>query len=161
MNLKALFRQVSMVVPDSSFITEILLYSSGFMGAQSLAKKIVLVQSRANEFISHQKVQFDFGLRSIKAIVQAAAILKLQAQAITDCELSEIIDDETLRSVNYQTECIISEVMEDSQFKIADAVAEHQYKAQVNEKDSMGNTSMMMISSRREKSTVQVNRAED
>jgi dynein heavy chain len=43
MNLKTLFRSISMVVPDSVFITEILLYSSGFLGAQQLAKKIVTV----------------------------------------------------------------------------------------------------------------------
>jgi dynein heavy chain len=34
LSLKALFRPISMVVPDSIFITEILLYSSGFLGAQ-------------------------------------------------------------------------------------------------------------------------------
>lgn len=56
MNLKALFRQVAMVVPDSSLITEMLLYSSGFFGAQSLAKKIVSVQNLANELIPHRRV---------------------------------------------------------------------------------------------------------
>jgi dynein heavy chain, axonemal len=43
MNLKALFRPISMVIPDSMLITEILLYSAGFVGAQQLAKKIVSV----------------------------------------------------------------------------------------------------------------------
>ena len=34
LSLKALVRPISMVVPDSIFITEILLYSAGFLGAQ-------------------------------------------------------------------------------------------------------------------------------
>jgi dynein heavy chain len=33
LNLKNLFRPISMVVPDSKFITEILLYSAGFINA--------------------------------------------------------------------------------------------------------------------------------
>lgn len=79
MNLKTLFRSISMVVPDSVFITEILLYSSGFVGAQQLAKKIVTVQSLANIIMKKTEIAHDFGLRSIKAIVSIAETLKLQA----------------------------------------------------------------------------------
>lgn len=40
MDLKNLFRSVSMVVPDAFHITEILLFSAGFKDAQVLAKKL-------------------------------------------------------------------------------------------------------------------------
>ena len=42
-NLKNLFRTVSMVQPDEIFITEILLYSSGFHLAERLAQKLVQI----------------------------------------------------------------------------------------------------------------------
>lgn len=93
MNLKTLFRPVSMVAPDSIFITEILLYSAGFIGAQQLARKIVSVQKLANVIMSKADIAHDFGLRSIKAIVSIAETLKLQAQNIMDSDLTEIIDD--------------------------------------------------------------------
>jgi hypothetical protein len=85
-----------MVVPDSVFITEILLYSSGFVGAQQLAKKIVSVQNLANVIMKKTEIAHDFGLRSIKAIVGIAETLKLQAQNIIDSDLAEIIDDYSL-----------------------------------------------------------------
>lgn len=77
MNLKALFRSISMVVPDSSYITEILLYSSGFVGANQLAKKIVSVQTWASTMMKKPGISHDFGLRSIKSIVAIAETLKL------------------------------------------------------------------------------------
>ena len=43
MDLKALLRPISMVVPDSVYIAEILLCCSGFLDAQKLSKKIVSV----------------------------------------------------------------------------------------------------------------------
>ena len=77
MDLKNLFRSISMVVPDVTFITEILLFSAGFKNAQELAKKVISVQNLANILMSTSSVvKFDFGLRAIKAIVGIAENMK-------------------------------------------------------------------------------------
>jgi hypothetical protein len=118
MNLKALFRPISMVIPDSMLITEILLYSAGFVGAQQLAKKIVSVQSLADTLMKTTLISHDFGLRSIKAIVSNAESIKLQAQNIMDSELTDIIDDASLHSVQFKADQIVKDVMTASQTRI-------------------------------------------
>lgn len=77
MDLKNLFRSVSMVVPDAVFITEILLFSSGFKNAQELSKRVCSVQNLANVLMQQASVvKFDFGLRAIKGIIGIAEQLK-------------------------------------------------------------------------------------
>jgi len=93
-----------MVVPDSEKITEILLYSSGFVGAQQLARKIVSIQSWANKMMKSQGITHDFGLRSIKSIVNIAETIKLQAQNIIESGLTEIIDDKSINRIPYKTD---------------------------------------------------------
>lgn len=46
-NLKALFRPVVMVVPDSNIICEIMLMSQGFNSARVLAKKMTVLYKLA------------------------------------------------------------------------------------------------------------------
>jgi hypothetical protein len=82
-NLKSLFRPVSMIIPDSMLISEILLYSYGFCEAKSLAQKIVYVFYLAKQQLSHQ-IHYDFGLRAIKIILSSAGVLKLKASGIVD-----------------------------------------------------------------------------
>lgn len=123
MNLKALFRPVSMVVPDSTYITEILLYSSGFVGADQLAKKVVSVQTWASTMMKRPGISHDFGLRSIKSIVAIAETLKLQIYNIIDSELAEIIDENTLLGVPFKSDQIIKDIMAITQAQVSKQVA--------------------------------------
>ena len=88
-----------MMVPDSFFITEILLFSAGFKNAQALAKKLCDVQKLANVLMaSNSVVRLDFGLRAIKAIISIAESLKQQVQNIWESELPDLINDGTLEN---------------------------------------------------------------
>lgn len=70
-NLKSLFRPISMVQPDFTLICEVLLFSSGFLTANSLAAKVVQVFSAAEALVS-QQTHYDWGLRAMKTILVTA-----------------------------------------------------------------------------------------
>jgi dynein heavy chain len=73
--LKALFRPITVVVPDFEMISENCLMAQGFEGAKILAKKFVVLYALCQDLLSKQ-MHYDWGLRAIKSVLVVAGAFK-------------------------------------------------------------------------------------
>ncbi|XP_050431508.1 dynein axonemal heavy chain 2 [Adelges cooleyi] len=68
-NLKSMFRAISMMVPDSKLIAEIMLFGEGFKDTRNLANKVFVLFSLCKQQLSKQD-HYEFGLRGMVALLR-------------------------------------------------------------------------------------------
>ena len=73
--LKALFRPITVVVPDLELICENMLMAEGFIGAKVLAKKFTTLYALCKDLLS-KAPHYDWGLRAIKSVLVVAGKFK-------------------------------------------------------------------------------------
>ena len=93
--LQALFRPVSMMIPDYALVAEVMLFSEGFLDASMLSRKMVMLYKLSSEQLS-QEDHYDFGLRALKSVLVMAGALKRQAANLTE----EIVLIRAMRDAN-------------------------------------------------------------
>lgn len=81
--LKALFRPITVVVPDLELICENMLMAEGFVKAKLLAKKFVTLYSLCRDLLSKSD-HYDWGLRAIKSVLVVAGTFKRAEMTIDE-----------------------------------------------------------------------------
>jgi len=92
-SLKALFRPITVMVPDRQLIMENMLMAEGFVEAKMLAKKFASLYYLLEDLLSPQK-HYDWGLRAIKSVlVVAGSLLRAEAGQVESDVLFRALRD--------------------------------------------------------------------
>jgi len=101
--LKALFRPITVVVPDLELICDNMLMAEGFTQAKPLAKKFTTLYFLCKDLLS-KAAHYDWGLRAIKSVLNVAGAMKrdepdlpesaILLRALRDFNLPKIVADD-------------------------------------------------------------------
>ena len=138
-NLKALFRPVTMVVPDFLLICENILLSFGFAEGRKLATKITKLYELSQEQLSKQHL-YEWGLLSMKAVLSSEGSLKKEnlemqedlilMKAMKDLNMPKFIKDDAIlkdlfpdldsSQLKEEGEDVVKEIMKTMGLKVLD-----------------------------------------
>ncbi|KAL3319655.1 Dynein heavy chain 6, axonemal [Cichlidogyrus casuarinus] len=112
-NLKALFRPISMMVPDYRLIAEVILYSEGFESSKTLALKMTQMYKLCSEQLSQQD-HYDFGMRALKSVlVMAGALKRENADTSEDVVLIRALRDSNLPKFLKRDAALFKAILQD------------------------------------------------
>jgi dynein heavy chain len=84
--IKALFRPITVVVPDLELICENMLMAEGFIGAKILAKKFTTLYFLCKDLLS-KAAHYDWGLRAIKSVLVVAGKFKRAEPELPEADI--------------------------------------------------------------------------
>ncbi|EFN51784.1 hypothetical protein CHLNCDRAFT_37234 [Chlorella variabilis] len=82
-SVKALFRPVSMAVPDLALISEIMLMAEGFQQSKLLSRKFIILYKLCEDLLSKSR-HYDWKLRAIKTTLYVAGSMKRSAPELSE-----------------------------------------------------------------------------
>ena len=101
--LKALFRPITVVVPDLELICENMLMAEGFEDAKNLARKFTTLYKLNKDLLSKQ-THYDWGLRAIKSVLVVAGGFKraepdlpenaILMRALRDFNIPKVVEED-------------------------------------------------------------------
>lgn len=111
--LKALFRPITVMVPDLILICENFLMAEGFVDAKALASKFFTLYHLSKSLLSNA-MHYDWGLRAIKTVLVVAGAFKRAEPEVTEGDmLMRVLRDINMPKLSSDDRSIFSGLLND------------------------------------------------
>jgi dynein heavy chain len=111
--LKALFRPITVMVPDLILICENFLMAEGFVEAKDLASKFFTLYNLSTSLLS-PAMHYDWGLRAIKTVLVVAGAFKRAEPEVSESDmLMRVLRDINMPKLSFDDRAIFTGLLND------------------------------------------------